>query len=285
MKKPYKVKEFFQNSTSTLTYVVWDQNTLDAVVIDPSLDYDETTSQISFTSVDQVKGFIRAEKLRLQHILETHAHADHLSAAQVLKREFPTAQVGIGAGISTVQHAFQSVLKMPAEFRTDGSQFEYLFTDQETFSGGSLEGQVIATPGHTPACVSYLIGDLLFTGDCLFMPDVGTGRCDFPGGSAVELYSSVHEKLFKLPDDTQVYVGHDYPPVGRGLQFRTTIGEQKSKNIHLSEQTSLSDYVHFRENRDKTLKAPKLMTPSLLLNLNAGKLPEPNSEHEYFLKT
>lgn len=284
MKPSYKVKEFFQNSTSTLTYVVWDPATKDAVVIDAALDYDDQTKQITFESAEKVIEFISAEKLKIHHILETHAHADHLSAAQIMKREFPNAQIGIGAGISEVQHTFAPMLKMPPQFRTDGSQFEYLFTDQETFMGGTLEGQVISTPGHTPACVSYLIGNLLFTGDSLFMPDLGTGRCDFPGGSAVKLYQSVHEKLFKLPEDTKVYVGHDYPPAGREVQFQTTIGEQKKKNVHLSERTSLADYVQFRETRDKTLKAPKLITPSLTLNLNAGVLPQPDARGEYYLK-
>lgn len=284
MTPSYQVKAFFHDLTSTFTYVIWYFETNDAVVIDAALDYDDQTSQITFASVEKVIQFIKTEKLKLHHILETHAHADHLSAAQILKREFPDAQIGIGAGIADVQHTFQTELKMPAHFRTDGSQFEYLFSDKETFMGGSLAGQVITTPGHTPACVSYLIGDSLFTGDCLFMPDIGTGRCDFPGGSAVLLYQSVHEKLFKLSDNTKVYVGHDYPPHGRELQFRTTIGEQKARNIHLSESTSLSDYVQFRDTRDRALKPPKLLTPSLTLNLNAGILPEPNTQGEYFLK-
>lgn len=279
----YTVKEFFHNPTSTLTYVVYDPQSSDAVIIDPVLDFDPTTGRITFDSADHMIDFIRGHRLTLHHILETHAHADHLSGAQYLKQEFKSAQIGIGAGISEVQHAFKPLLGLPDKFPTDGSQFEYLFSDQETFIGGTIEGQVIFTPGHTPACVSYLIGDNLFTGDTLFLTDVGTGRCDFPGGSAIKLYQSVHEKLFKLPPNTNVYVGHDYPPSSRKMQFRTNIGEQKAHNIHLNLNKSLSDYVQFREARDKTLKPPALINQALLLNLNAGVLPEPNASGDIIL--
>lgn len=279
----YNVKEFFHNPTSTLTYVVYDPQSSDAVIIDPVLDFDPATSRITFDSADHIIDFIRGHRLTIHHILETHAHADHLSAAQYFKKEFKLAQIGIGAGISEVQRAFKPVLGLPDKFPTDGSQFEYLFSDQETFIGGTIEGQVLFTPGHTPACVSYLIGDHLFTGDTLFLTDVGTGRCDFPGGSAIKLYQSVHEKLFQLPANTNVYVGHDYPPASRKMQFRTNIGEQKSHNIHLNVNKSLSDYVQFREARDKTLKPPALLNQSLLLNLNAGVLPAPNAAGEFIL--
>lgn len=279
-----KVKEFFDKATSTLTYVVYDDSTHDAVVLDPVWDYDQAASRMSTTSVDQVLQFINKQKLNVHYILETHAHADHVSGSQILKQKIPGAKVAIGARIKDVQEVFKNVFNLDPNFKTDGSQFDLLLEENKRLQAGSLKIQTIYTPGHTPACGSYVIGDLVFTGDALFMPDGGTGRCDFPGGDADTLYTSVHEKLYKLPDDFKVYVGHDYQPNGRELQFKTTIGEQKTKNIHLKDQTTREQFVEFRKNRDKSLAAPKLLLPSIQVNIDAGNLPESEKNGQRYLK-
>ena len=267
-----KIQEFYDPQTFTLTFLVWDEATKDAVVIDPVLDYEPGASQTSTGSVDKVSEAIRAEGLKLHFVLETHAHADHLSGSQLLRRRHG-AQVAIGERITEVQKTFQGIFDLGAEFRTDGSQFDRLLKDGEAVPAGSLEVKVIATPGHTPACVSYLIGDAVFTGDALFVEDYGTGRCDFPRGSADELYTSVHEKLYALPDATRVFVGHDYQPNGRALRFETTIGASKSANVQLRADTPREQFVSFRKTRDAGLKAPRLLLPSVQVNVNAGLLP------------
>ncbi|MES2855039.1 MAG: MBL fold metallo-hydrolase [Bdellovibrionota bacterium] len=280
-----QVKEFFDKQTSTLTYVVWDEQSRDAAAIDPVLDYDSATSKTKETSVLEVVSFIREKKLNLHFILETHAHADHLSAAQAMKREFKTARIGIGARIKEVQSTFKPIFDMPAGFKTDGSQFDALFEDRQKVRAGSLEFEVIFTPGHTPACASYFFGrELIFTGDALFMPDYGTGRCDFPGASAETLYESIHEKLYSLADEVKGYTGHDYQPGGRELRFMATIGEQKVSNVHLKTETPKNDFVKFRTERDSTLNAPKLLLPSIQVNIDAGRLPSANSHGDRFLK-
>src|SRR5690606_8118649 len=224
-----EIRPFFDPETFTMTYLVWDPQTRDAVVIDPVLDYDPLASQTSTRSADQLSAAIRELGLRLHWVLETHAHADHLSSSQLLKRRFD-APVAIGRRITEVQQTFKHIFDLGDELATDGSQFDRLLDDGELLEAGSLRLEVIATPGHTPACVTYKIEDAIFTGDALFMHDYGTGRCDFPRGSAEDLYHSVHDRLYALPDATRVFVGHDYQPGGRELAFETTIGRSKAEN-------------------------------------------------------
>jgi len=261
--------------------VVFDPHTKDAVVIDPVLDYEPRGSQTTTTSVRFVADFIRWNQLNLRYILETHAHADHLSASQYLKREF-SADVVISEEIQVVQETFKQIFNLSDDFRTDGSQFDRLVRDGETLEAGSLSVDIIATPGHTPACVTFEIGDALFTGDALFMPDFGTGRCDFPRGSAEDLYDSVHGKLYALPDETRVFVGHDYQPGNRALAYETTIGESKRNNVQLKAETTKEQFVEFRNQRDSTLQAPALLFQSVQINIDAGRLPVPaNNEKRY----
>jgi glyoxylase-like metal-dependent hydrolase (beta-lactamase superfamily II) len=268
-----KIEAFYDQRTSTLTYVVHDPASRDAVVIDPVLDYDPAASATSYESVNRITRFLRDHELTLRFILETHAHADHLSGSQVLKRRFPDAAVAIGERITTVQSIFKAVFDMPEGFPTDGSQFDQLFHDGETVRAGTLEFDVMFTPGHTPACVTYRFDGAIFTGDALFMPDMGTGRCDFPAGSAEDLYDSITRRLYTLPDETRVFVGHDYQPGGRELAYETTIGEEKADNVHLPASRSRDEFVAFRRERDKKLAAPRLLLQSVQVNVDAGSLP------------
>lgn len=278
-----EVQAFFDPRTFTVTYLVWDTETRDAVAIDAVLDYEPVGSYTWTESVDQVSTFVREKELRLHYALETHAHADHLSGAQLLRRRFDS-RVVIGERIREVQEVFKNVFDLGADFAVDGSQFDKLVKDGEVFEAGSLRIEVLATPGHTPACVSYKIGDAVFTGDALFMDDYGTGRTDFPKGSAEALYDSV-QRLYGLPDDTRVFVGHDYLPNGRKVKWETTIGASKRNNPQLSAATSRKDFVHMRTERDKGLAAPKLLFPSVQVNVNAGRLPEPRENGIRYLAT
>lgn len=279
-----QIKAFFDKHTWTLTYVVWDENTRDAIVIDPVLDYDQAASKTLEDSARQVIDFVKSNKLNLHFILETHAHADHLSGSQVIKREYPTAVIAIGERITRVQEVFKSVFNLPEEFKTDGSQFDQLLKDNQEFKAGSLNVKTIFTPGHTPACATYLIEGNAFVGDALFMPDYGTGRCDFPAGSAVDLYHSVHDRIYELPAETKIYTGHDYMPNGRELRFMATVAEEKSENIQLKSETTLAEFVQFRTERDRTLAAPKLLLPSIQVNIDAGHLPEPSDNGKRYLR-
>lgn len=279
-----QIKEFFDKNTWTLTYIAWDPNTKDAVLIDPVLDYDQASSKTSKDSAATVIQFLSSQQLKLHYILETHAHADHLSGSQIIKEKFPKAQIGIGKNITRVQEVFKDVFGLPNDFKTDGSQFDRLFHDNEEFSAGSIKIKTIFTPGHTPACVSYLIGENLFVGDALFMPDYGTGRCDFPDGSAANLYHSIHERIYQLPSTIKVYTGHDYLPNGRELRFSATIEEEKTKNIQLKQETTLEEFVQFRTARDRTLAAPKLLLPSIQVNIDAGHLPPPEVGGKRYLR-
>jgi len=276
------IKPFFDPQTFTLTYLVYDPETRDAIVIDPVLDYDAGGSQTSTASVETVAKFIDSEALKLHYVLETHAHADHLSGSQYLKSHFG-AQVAIGARITEVQDTFKTLFDLPQDFPTDGSQFDRRLVDGELLQAGTLAIRVIATPGHTPACVSYHIKDALFTGDALFIEDYGVGRCDFPRGSASDLYRSVHARLYALPDATRVFVGHDYQPGGRPMRFETTIGRSKAENVQLKQSTSEESFVRFRKERDATLAAPKLLFPSVQVNVNAGRLPRPHANGRRYL--
>lgn len=278
------VKEFFDQATWTLTYVVYDDKSRDAVIIDPVWDYDPAASRLSTASAEEVAAFVKEQRLKVHYILETHAHADHVSGSQILKSFYPEAKVGIGAQITEVQKVFKGVFDLDASFPTDGSQFDILLEEDKQLKAGSLEIRTIFTPGHTPACASYVIGEAVFTGDALFMPDYGTGRCDFPAGSAAVLYESVHEKLYSLPDHYKVFVGHDYLPNGRKLQFQSTIGQEKAQNIQLNAKTTREEFVHFRSTRDRSLAAPKLLLPSVQINIDAGHLPKPAANGIPYLK-
>lgn len=260
---------FFDKPTFTLTYVVWDRATRDAVIIDPVLDFDPATQIVSQGSLQRLTRFIAAEQLRVHWVLDTHAHADHLSSSRELKESGVAAAWGLSARMFEVFETFKKVFAWPKAVDLRAMGVDRFFNDGEEFSAGSLRLQAIATPGHTPACTTFRIGDKLFTGDALFMPDSGVGRCDFPGGSAATLYDSVWGKLYQLPDDYQVFVGHDYQPDGRPLRFTTSLGDQKRNNIHLKYSTSKPEFVAFRESRDKTLTAPRLLAPSLDWNLGA----------------
>jgi glyoxylase-like metal-dependent hydrolase (beta-lactamase superfamily II) len=269
------IKELFDPATFTLTYVVHDPKTRDAVVIDPVLDYDPLASRTDTHSVRQVEAYLRSNELKLHLVLETHAHADHLSGSQYLKKRFG-AKVVIGEQITAVQKVFRGVFALAEDFAVDGSQFDRLVKDGEVLEAGSLRIRVLATPGHTPACVSYLIEDAVFTGDALFIEDYGTGRCDFPSGSADALYSSI-QKLYALPEATRVFVGHDYQPNGRPLRFETTIAASKQGNVQITAATTREAFVQLRDGRDKTLAAPRLLYPSVQINVDAGRLPAPGA--------
>jgi len=247
------------------------------------LDYDPAASKVWTESVDQVVEFARGLNLNVHYILETHAHADHLSGSQLLKKTYPQAKVAIGERITVVQETFKKVFDMPDDFPTDGRQFDRLLKEGEVVEAGALKIEVIFTPGHTPACASYKIGDAVFVGDAIFMPDMGTGRCDFPAGSATNLYNSITNKLYGLPDATRIFVGHDYQPGGRELAWETTVGAEKQNNIQLKASTSEADFVQFRAARDKQLAAPKLLFQSVQVNIDAGQMPKPNSERKRFL--
>ena len=277
------VQAFFDADTSTLTYVAYDPESRDAVVIDPVLDLDTRTYRVHTASVDEVTEFVASEGLSVHWILDTHAHADHLTGMDVLEQRLG-AKTAIGEHITAVQGFFAPVFELGEDFPVDGRQWDHLLRDGETLEAGSLRVEVIHTPGHTPACVTLKIGDAIFTGDAMFMPDSGTGRCDFPRGSATDLYESIAHKLYALPDATRVFVGHDYQPGGRALRYETTIGEQKRTNKQLVASTSEADFVSMREARDATLSAPRLILQSLQVNVDAGRLPDAGASGRPHLK-
>jgi len=279
-----KIQPFFDTRTYTITYVVYDEVTRDAVVVDPVLDYEPAASKTWTESADEVITFIRKNELTLHLILETHAHADHLSGARHIRRAFPDAKVAIGRRITEVQRTFKHIFGLPEDFPTNGEQFDLLLDDGQTVTAGTVSFKVIYTPGHTPACASYLFEDAVFTGDALFMPDVGTGRCDFPGGSASDLYHSVHERLYNLPDDTRVMVGHDYPPEGREVEWEATIGTHKATNKMLRHGQTEAEFVSARSARDATLAAPRLLFQSVQVNVDGGRLPRPDENEIRYLR-
>lgn len=279
-----KIEQFYDARTNSLSYLVHDEATRDALVIDPVLDYEPVGSRVFEESVARIAARIRALDLRLGLLLETHAHADHLSGSQALRRRFPGVPVAIGAAITEVQSVFRDIYDLGPEFRVDGSQFDRLLHDGERFSVGALHVEAIATPGHTPACMSYRIGDAVFVGDAMFMPDYGAGRCDFPAGSARALWRSITRRLYTLPDDTRMFVCHDYQPGGRPLAWQTTVGEQKADNVQLPAGRDEDDFVAFRTARDATLDPPKLLYPSVQVNIDGGRLPAPAPNGRSYLK-
>ncbi|MFC3550858.1 MBL fold metallo-hydrolase [Lysobacter cavernae] len=284
-----EVNPFFHADSNTWSYVVQDPASNTAAVIDPVLDFDAKAGRTSTHSAQRLVDFVRGHGLQVQWILETHAHADHLSAGLWLKSHWPQARLAIGEGIRAVQKTFQPIFNLGEHFPVDGSQFDHLFADGERFRIGRLEARVIAVPGHTSDSNAYLIGDALFTGDSLFMPDGGTARCDFPGGDARTLYRSIHRLFDTLPDDTRVFVCHDYGaklPDGseREVACETSIGAQKRDNIHVGKGTGEDAFVAMREARDATLAMPALILPAVQTNIRAGALPEPEDNGVRYLK-
>jgi len=279
-----RIQSFYDENTFTFTYIVFDGNSRDALILDPVLDFDPLAISISYESANKLLSFIKENELNIHYIIETHAHADHLSSSQYLKEKFPNAKLAVGENIKIVQETFKPIFNFE-NLKTDGSQFDYLLKDNEVVSAGSIEFKIIFTPGHTPACTSILIEDNLFTGDSIFMPDYGTGRCDFPAGSAKDLYHSIKNKIYSLPDDTKIFVGHDYAPGGREVLSQTTVGESKKNNIQLKETTTQDEFIKFRQDRDITLSPPKLLYQSVQVNIDAGKLPAKENNGMSYLKS
>jgi len=277
-----EVTHFFDPITSTLSYVVAGSEGRQCAVVDPVLDLDYASGTLATTSADQIVAFISQRGYQLTHILETHIHADHLSAAPYLQEQLGGA-IAIGAEITTIQRTFGEIFAEDNGFARDGSQFDLVLSDGAEFDIGALVGKAFHVPGHTPACMAYLIGDALFVGDTLFMPDAGTARCDFPGGDAKTLYRSC-QRLLSLPDETRVFVCHDYQPNGRELAFESSIGEQRATNIHVGEAVSEEAFVEMREARDVTLGMPTLILPSLQVNMRAGHLPPHQAGGRLYLK-
>ena len=266
-----KVTEFFDLKTNTFTYVVEDTKTRACAIIDSVLDLHYASGTVSYESADEIIEFIKDKMLNVEWILETHIHADHLSAAPYL-REALGGKIAIGEHVTTIQRKFGAVFNEDGKFQRNGSQFDVLLSDNQSINIGSIDGYVLHTPGHTPACVTYVFGNAVFVGDTLFMPDSGTARADFPGGDARQLYRSI-QKILSLPADSRVFVCHDYMPNGRKQQHETTIAEQAYKNIHLGSEISEEDYVTMRMARDASLSMPKLILPSIQVNMRAGNLP------------
>ena len=276
------VHAFFDPDTWSLTYIVQDPNSRSCAIVDPVLDYEAASGQTTTESADEVVAKVEAENLTVEWILETHVHADHLSAAPYLQKRLG-GKIGIGAHITEVQNIFGNLFNAEPEFHRNGSQFNQLFADGDTFAIGGLTVTAMHTPGHTPACMTYHIGDSLFVGDTLFMPDFGTARCDFPGGNARALYQSI-QRLFTLPPETRIFMCHDYMPNGREMRYETTVGEQKKFNIHLHDGISEEEFVTMRSAKDKTLSMPALMLPSVQVNMRAGELPPPEDNGIRYLK-
>ncbi len=280
---PTDVAAFFDEPTNTVTYVVRDPQGSACAVIDSVLDFDYASGRTDTRSADAVVAHIRERGLDLQWVLETHVHADHLSAAPYLQDQLG-GKIGIGEAITQVQHTFGKIFNEGTAFQRDGSQFDALFADGDSLMIGQMRVDVMHTPGHTPACMTYVIGDAAFVGDTLFMPDFGTARCDFPGGSAAVLYDSV-QRILALPDNTRIFVAHDYKAPGREtFAWESTVGAQKTLNVHIGSGRSRDDFVALRETRDATLPMPRLIIPSLQVNMRAGQLPEPEANGTRYLK-
>jgi len=278
-----EVAAFFDEATFTVSYVVKDPQSNSVAIVDSVLDFDYSSGRTDTRSADAVIEHVEKNGLKVEWILETHVHADHLSAAPYIQQRVG-GKIGIGENIRVVQDTFGKVFNEGTEFQRDGSQFDKLFKEGDTFKIGNLEGRVLHTPGHTPACLTYVIDDAAFVGDTLFMPDFGTARCDFPGGSAEELYESI-QKILSLPDETRIFVGHDYKAPGREeYAWESTVGEQKRFNIHVGDGKPAEDFVRMRNERDSTLAMPKLIIPSLQVNMRAGQMPPADEEGKTYLK-
>jgi glyoxylase-like metal-dependent hydrolase (beta-lactamase superfamily II) len=277
------IHAFFDEATNTLTYVVREPQGRACAIIDSVLDFDYASGRTDTRSADAVVEFVRKEGLDLQWILETHVHADHLSAAPYIQEKLG-GKIGIGQRITVVQDTFGKVFNEGTRFQRDGSQFDKLFEQGDSFMIGQMRADVLHTPGHTPACLTYVVGDAAFVGDTLFMPDFGTARCDFPGGSSATLFDSV-QKILALPDETRIFVGHDYKAPGREVYaWETTVGAQKALNVHIGAGKSKEEFIAMRDARDATLAMPRLIIPSLQVNMRAGQMPEPEDNGLSYLK-
>ena len=280
--KNFKIKGFFDEETSTISYVVYDMTSKKCAVIDSVLDFDFSSGSIDYHNAEKIISFIEKMKLNLEWLIETHVHADHLSASPYIQKKLG-GKIGISEKISYIQNIFGKTFNAGTEFQRDGSQFDRLFKDNDDYKIGSIKCKVINTPGHTPACTAHVIGNSIFVGDTLFMPDLGSARADFPGGDARELYRSI-QKILSYPDDTLIFVCHDYPPTSRKVEWVTTVGEQKKKNIHVKTSIGEDEFVKVREARDKTLSMPKLIIPSIQVNMRAGNLPPAEDSGDVFIK-
>jgi glyoxylase-like metal-dependent hydrolase (beta-lactamase superfamily II) len=276
------VKSFFDTATATFTYVVYDKEDGSCAVIDSVLHFDQKSGRTNTSSVDPIIAFIESTKLRVEWILETHAHADHLSAAQLIKTQLG-GKVAMSQHIQQVQTTFKEIFNLEGSFVPDGSQFDYLIQDDEQLLCGDLILQCFGVPGHTPACMAYECGDSIFVGDTLFPPDVGTARCDFPGGDAHSLYRSI-KRILSFPEDTKLYMCHDYPPSGREIQCFTTVAQQRKGNIHIHDGVSEEEFVNMRKTRDAILEMPTLILPSIQINIRAGHFPPKESNQVSYLK-
>lgn len=277
-----QVEAFLDPDSETFSYVVFDREGGHAAVIDPVLDYDPKSGRTRTDGAQRLVDFVRAKNLVVDWVLETHAHADHLSAAPFVRDQLG-GRIAIGENIVVVQEIFRDVFNLEKQFLVDGSQFDKLFAEGETFRVGDLEAEVIYTPGHTPADMSWRIGDAVFVGDTLFMPDVGTARCDFPGGDAPTLYRSIR-RLLEMPGETRIFVCHDYPDGRREHRFETTVSEQRQHNIHVHDGVSEQEFVSMREARDSSLEMPRLILPSIQLNIRAGQMPPPEDNGKVYFK-
>ncbi|MEY3352298.1 MAG: hypothetical protein RL533_607 [Pseudomonadota bacterium] len=281
MQKPI-VKAFFDQGTWTFTYVVYEKPNTPCVVIDSVLNYDPKSGRTKTKSADEVIAFVKEQGLTVDWILETHAHVDHLSAAPYLQKHLG-GKIAIGSHIQDVQKVFKGIFNLESEFPTNGSQFDYLIEEGQDIYAGNLTIHPLFVPGHTPACMAYAIGDAIFVGDTIFMPDVGTARCDFPGGNAKTLYQSV-QKILSYPDDTRLFMCHDYPPTDRPIAYETTVGEEKLKNIHVHQGVTEAQFVEMRNQRDQTLEMPVLILPSIQVNIRAGHPPPAEANGKTYLK-
>ena len=278
----YKIQNFFDKQTSTLSYVVYCNLTKKCAVIDSVLDFDYSSGSVDYLNADKIVSYINKNKLELEWLIETHVHADHLSASPYIQKRLG-GKIGISEKISDIQDIFGKTFNAGTEFQRDGSQFDKLFNNNDEYKIGKINCKVIHTPGHTPACTAHVIGNSIFVGDTLFMPDLGSARADFPGGDARELYRSI-QKILSYPDETELFICHDYPPSTREVTCSTTVGEQKKKNIHVKTSISEDEFVKIRENRDKTLNMPKLIIPSIQVNMRAGNLPPPEDNGNVYIK-
>lgn len=280
---PVQIEAFLDPASSTYSYVVYEADGGQCAIVDPVLDYDGAAGRTGTEQADKIIAFVRAHRLQVQWLLETHAHADHLSAAPYLRRELG-GKIAIGESISKVQNVFKALFNLEPEFCVDGSQFDHLFAPNESFMIGNLKATALHVPGHTPADMAYLIdGEQILVGDTLFMPDVGTARCDFPGGNAQQLFKSI-QKLLAFPASVKLYVCHDYPPEGRASQCQTTVGEQRKSNIHVHDGINEAAFVEMRTTRDAGLGMPTLLLPAIQVNVRAGNLPAPEDNGVVYLK-
>jgi glyoxylase-like metal-dependent hydrolase (beta-lactamase superfamily II) len=277
-----EVTAFFDPATNTISYVVKDPASDACAIVDSVMDIDYAAGRISYHHADEIIALVEKHRLRVEWLLETHVHADHLSAAPYIQGKLG-GKLGIGSKITVVQETFGKIFNEGTEFQRDGSQFDRLFEDGDTYTIGTMKAFAIHTPGHTPACMTHVIGDAAFVGDTLFMPDGGSARADFPGGDAGTLYDSI-QKVLSLPDAMRLFMCHDYGPNGRDIQWETTVGDEKAHNIHVGEGRTRAEFVRMREARDATLDMPKLIIPSLQVNMRAGELPPPDESGKRFLK-